>query len=126
MVGMIFVCKIIHLATKIFGSTNFNHIPAEFVISYKSIVGTLEASKKYKREKKKGTSEKKKKRYKREKKRVLKGKKKRVLKGRKKGPQGKKKGSSLHPKKKVPSSVRVFTIALLLKPLSRHRMHDHG
>ena len=43
MVGMIFVRKIIHLATKIFGSTNFNHIPAEFIISYKSIVDTLEA-----------------------------------------------------------------------------------
>ena len=42
MVGMIFVRKIIHLATEIFGSTNFNHIPAEFVISYKSIVYTLE------------------------------------------------------------------------------------
>ena len=41
MVGMIFVRKIIHLATKIFGSTNFNRIPAEFVISYKSIVDTL-------------------------------------------------------------------------------------
>ena len=40
--GMIFVRKIIHLATKIFGSTNFNHIPAEFIISYKSIVDTLE------------------------------------------------------------------------------------
>ena len=39
---MIFVRKIIHLATKIFGSTNFNHIPAEFIISYKSIVDTLE------------------------------------------------------------------------------------
>ena len=41
MVGMIFVRKIIHLATKIFGSTIFNHIPAEFVISYTSIVDTL-------------------------------------------------------------------------------------
>ena len=41
MVGMIFVRKIIYLATKIFGSTNFNHIPAEFFISYKSIVDTL-------------------------------------------------------------------------------------
>ena len=41
MVGMIFVRKIIHLATKIFGSTNFNHIPAEFVISYESIVDTM-------------------------------------------------------------------------------------
>ena len=38
---MIFVRKIIHLATKIFGSTNYNHIPAEFVISYESIVDTL-------------------------------------------------------------------------------------
>ena len=42
MVGVIFVRKIIHLATKIFASTNFNHIPSEFVISYKSIVDTLE------------------------------------------------------------------------------------
>ena len=42
MVGVIFVRKIIHLATKIFGSTNFNHIPAEFVISHESIVDTLE------------------------------------------------------------------------------------
>ena len=42
MVCMIFVRKVIHLATKIFGSTNFNHIPAEFVIAYKSIVDTLE------------------------------------------------------------------------------------
>ena len=41
MVGLVFVRKIIHLATKIFGSTNFNHIPAEFVIAYKSIVDTL-------------------------------------------------------------------------------------
>ena len=40
--GMIFVRKVIHLATKIFGSTNFNHIPAEFDISYKSVVDTLE------------------------------------------------------------------------------------
>ena len=39
--GMIFVRKIIHLATKIFASTKFNHIPAEFVIAYKSIVDTL-------------------------------------------------------------------------------------
>ena len=41
MVCMIFVRKIIHLATKIFGSTNSNHIPAEFFIAYKSIVDTL-------------------------------------------------------------------------------------
>ena len=39
--GMIFVRKIIHLATKIFGSTNSNHIPAEFFIAHKSIVDTL-------------------------------------------------------------------------------------
>ena len=38
---MIFVRKIICLATKIFGSTKFNHIPAEFVISCESIVDTL-------------------------------------------------------------------------------------
>ena len=42
MVGMIFVRKSIHLSTKIFVSTSFNHIPAEFIISYKSIVDTLE------------------------------------------------------------------------------------
>ena len=41
MVGMIFVRKIIHLSTKIFSSTNFNHIRAEFVIACKSIVNTL-------------------------------------------------------------------------------------
>ena len=42
MVGMIFVRKIIHLATKIFGSTNFNHSIAELFISYKSVMDTLE------------------------------------------------------------------------------------
>ena len=42
MVGMIFVRKIIHLATKIFGSTHFNHILAELFISKKSVVDTLE------------------------------------------------------------------------------------
>ena len=41
MVGMIFVHKIIHLATNIFSSTHLNHIPAEFVISYESIVDAL-------------------------------------------------------------------------------------
>ena len=41
MVGMIFVRKIIHLAAKIFGSTVINHVLAELVISYKSIVDTL-------------------------------------------------------------------------------------
>ena len=40
--GMIFVRKIIHLATKIFGSTNFNHSTAELFISYKSVMDTLE------------------------------------------------------------------------------------
>ena len=39
---MIFVRKIIPLATKIFSSTHFNHIPSKFVILYKSIVDTLE------------------------------------------------------------------------------------
>ena len=38
---MIFFRKIIHLATKIFVSIIFNHIPAEFVISHKLIVDTL-------------------------------------------------------------------------------------
>ena len=40
--SMIFVGKIIHLATKIFGSTNFNHSTAELFISYKSVMDTLE------------------------------------------------------------------------------------
>ena len=40
--GMIFVRKIIHLATKIFGSTNFNHSTAELFISYSSVMDTLE------------------------------------------------------------------------------------
>ena len=35
------VRKIIHLATNIFGSTHRNHTPAEFVISFQSIVDTL-------------------------------------------------------------------------------------
>ena len=42
MVGMIFVRKSIHLATKIFGSTNLNHSTAELFISYKSVMDTLE------------------------------------------------------------------------------------
>ena len=42
MVGMIFVRKIILLATKIFGSTNFNHSFAKCFISYESIMDTLE------------------------------------------------------------------------------------
>ena len=40
--GMIFVRQVIHLPTKFFGSTNFNHIPAEFVISNESIVDNQE------------------------------------------------------------------------------------
>ena len=39
---MIFVRKIIHLSTKIFGSANFNHSTAELFISYESIMDTLE------------------------------------------------------------------------------------
>ena len=42
MVGMIFVRMIIHVSTKIFGSTNFNHTPAELFISYKSVMDILE------------------------------------------------------------------------------------
>ena len=42
MVGMIFVRKIFHLETKIFGSTIFNHSTAELFISYKSVMDTLE------------------------------------------------------------------------------------
>ena len=41
---MIFVRKSIHLATKIFGSTIFNHSTAELFISKKSVMDTLEAS----------------------------------------------------------------------------------
>ena len=41
-VCMIFVRKIIHLATQIFGSTNFNHLIAELFISFKSVMDTLE------------------------------------------------------------------------------------
>ena len=42
MVGMIFVRQIIHLSAKFFGSTNLNHSTAEMLISYKSVVDTLE------------------------------------------------------------------------------------
>ena len=42
MVGMIFVRKVTNLTTKIFGSTNFNHILAELFVSYKSVVDTQE------------------------------------------------------------------------------------
>ena len=42
MVGMIFVRTILHLSTKIFGSTNLNHAIAELFISYKSVMDILE------------------------------------------------------------------------------------
>ena len=42
--GMIFVRKSIHLSTSIFVSTIFNHSTAELIISYKSVMDTLEAS----------------------------------------------------------------------------------
>ena len=42
MVGMIFVRKIIHLATNIFGSTVVNHVLAELFVSYESVVDTQE------------------------------------------------------------------------------------
>ena len=42
MVCVIFVRKMIHVATKIFGSTKFNHPTAELFISYKSVMDTLE------------------------------------------------------------------------------------
>ena len=41
---MIFVRKSIHLSTSIFVSTISNHSTAELIISYKSVMGTLEAS----------------------------------------------------------------------------------
>ena len=43
MVGMIFVRQVIHLETKIFGSTVVNHVLAELFVSYESVVDTLEA-----------------------------------------------------------------------------------
>ena len=39
---MIFVRKSIHLSTSIFVSTIFNHSTAELIISYKSVMDTLE------------------------------------------------------------------------------------
>ena len=42
MVGMIFVRQIIHLSANFFGSTNLNHSTAELLISYKSVMDTLE------------------------------------------------------------------------------------
>ena len=42
MVGMIFICKSIHLSTKIFVSTIFNHSSAECFISYESVMDSLE------------------------------------------------------------------------------------
>ena len=43
MVGMIFVRKSIHLSTKIFVSTTFNHSIAELFISYEPVMDTVEA-----------------------------------------------------------------------------------
>ena len=40
--GVVFVRQVIHLATKIFGSTVVNHVLAELFVSYKSVVDTLE------------------------------------------------------------------------------------
>ena len=42
MVGMIFICKNIHLSTNNFVSTIFNHSITECFISYESIMDTLE------------------------------------------------------------------------------------
>ena len=42
MVDMIFVRQIIHLSAKFFGSTNLKHSTAELLISYKSVMDTLE------------------------------------------------------------------------------------
>ena len=40
--GMIFVRKVIHLATNVFGSTVVKHVLAELFVSYKSVVDTQE------------------------------------------------------------------------------------
>ena len=42
MVDLIFVRKITHLTTKIFGSTNLNHSTAELFISNNSVTDTLQ------------------------------------------------------------------------------------
>ena len=41
--GVVFVRKVIHLATNFFGSTVVNHVLAELFVSYASVVDTQEA-----------------------------------------------------------------------------------
>ena len=40
MVGVVFVRKVIHLATNFFGSTVVNHVLAELFVSYEEHVGS--------------------------------------------------------------------------------------
>ena len=40
MVGVVFVRKVIHLATHFFGSTVVKHVLAELFVSYESVVDT--------------------------------------------------------------------------------------
>ena len=42
MVGVVFVRKVIHLATNFFGSTVVNHVLAELFLSYESVVDSQE------------------------------------------------------------------------------------
>ena len=42
MVGVVFVRKVIHLATNFFSSTVVNHVLAELFVSYESVVDTQE------------------------------------------------------------------------------------
>ena len=42
MVGVVFVRKVIHLATHFFGSTVVNHVLAELFVSYESVVDIQE------------------------------------------------------------------------------------
>ena len=42
MVGVVFVRKVVHLATNFFGSTVVNHVLAELFASYESVVDTQE------------------------------------------------------------------------------------
>ena len=42
MVGVVFVRKVIHLATNFFGSTVVNHVLWELFVSYESVVDTQE------------------------------------------------------------------------------------
>ena len=38
--GVVFVRKVIHLATNVFGSTVVNHVLAELFVSFESVVDT--------------------------------------------------------------------------------------